>query len=145
MKTKPKAVKLPMLPLGIELSDFKRPDWDDKKDKLIEPYQDSEFEMWYTERFGWCIPTLLIGRGRGGYQDRTYAYSLKTEGTVRIGRGPHVLHTVTVYVRKTREKALRPYLEKRSQGAGMAGDIRDRISTRRALTAQRRASYGGLW
>lgn len=42
-----------------------------------------EFDIWYTERFGWCIPTLGIrgisrrGRGAGITTARTYAIAIK--------------------------------------------------------------------
>lgn len=118
----PEGVKLPK---GILKSDLKYP----------RAYKDhvygKDFELWYTEGFGWCIPTLLIGRRRGkNTTDRTYATTLDGK-PVRIGNGPHVKATLTVYVTKKREKALQSFVEIKEKGAEVSNTIRDRISTRR--------------
>lgn len=136
-----KRLKLPALPPGIELADLVPPAWD-APDPPVKDWESRQFDLWYTERFGWCIPTLLISHSRRA-PDRTYAHSLKTNGPVRIGNGPHVLHQLEVHVRQSRAKALRPYLDARLSGQATAGDIRDRISTRRALGALRRRDFGG--
>lgn len=125
------------LPKGINASDTKAPAWD-AKDNLIRPWDDSRFELWYTDAFGWVIPTLLISHAsrRSAYQsDRTYAVRVSDGAPVRVGCGPHVKAQVEVYVRVSREKALRPYLDLRAKGANDANEIRDRISTRRAQGA----------
>jgi hypothetical protein len=63
-----------------------------------------------------------------------------------MGKGPHVLRTVTVYVRNGRVEALKKFLDLKAQGEGKAGDIRDTISTRRMNTmARRRNNFGLLW
>jgi hypothetical protein len=104
-----------------------------------------EFEIWYTERFGWCIPTLGIsgisrrGRAAGITTARTYAIAIKDGGQVRVGHGPHVLATHRVLVRESRLEALKPLLDLMIQGQASAGDTRDRISTRRANS--RRSGY----
>jgi hypothetical protein len=64
---------------------------------------------------------------------------------VTMGKGPHVLRTVTVYVRNGRKDALQKFLDLKVQGEAKAGDIRDRISTRRAQTALRRTNFGNDW
>jgi hypothetical protein len=108
-----------------------------------------QFELWYTERFGWCIPTLEIRglsarlRSRGAQTRRTYGISIKDGQLVRMGIGPHVKATHTVYVKKSRLEALRPLLDLMVEGSGKAGDCRDRISTRRANTMLRRSPLGG--
>lgn len=136
-KTAPKkasAPKAPALPKSIKASDLKHPKH--YKDLFqTEDYRDS-FELWYSEGFGWCIPTLLIGRSRRAIQsysggERTYAVRVSDGGTVRIGNGPHIKSRVTVYLRKSRKAALQKFLDLMGKGAARAGQIRDRISTRR--------------
>jgi hypothetical protein len=126
------------LPVEIKAKDLKYPKWD-SDDKMAD-----QFDMWYTERFGWCIPTLFISRARrgSGMNDRTYGTTLQGE-PVTMGKGPHVLRTVTVYVRNSRKPALQTFLDLKLNGQAKAGDIRDRISTRRAQTVLRRQAYGG--
>jgi hypothetical protein len=137
------------LPTGILQSDLKYPDYK-SKDKLVPGYDNSSFEIWYTERFGWCIPTLLIrgaGRRYGPSRDtaRTYGVTIKDENlnghqVVTMGSGPHVKAKHTVYVRESRKEALQKFLDIRSGGAEDANSIRDRISTRRARTSLSRGS-----
>lgn len=131
------------LPKEVKASDLKYPNWKSKVKHLYE----QDFELWYTERFGWCIPTLFISRARRGsnMQDRTYGISLGGE-TVTMGKGPHVLKTVSVYVTEKNISRLQKLVDLKASGMGKAGDIRDTISTRRANTMARRRSfgYGGL-
>lgn len=131
------------LPDEIQARDLEYPSWESRKNndnnRIVE-----QFEMWFTERFGWCIPTLFISKARRGtgMNDRSYGISLN--GTVvTIGKGPHVLKTVTVYVRQRRLEKLQKFLDLKKTGEGKAGDIRDRISTRRANTILNRSLYGG--
>lgn len=132
------------LPEGVLKSDLTRPGWKSKTvmAKDADGYSTLQFEIWHSARFGWCIPTLLIGKARHrNTTDRTYATTLKGE-LVRIGMGPHVTATHTVYVKASRLKILQKYIDLQHKGAAKAGDTRDRISTRRAQTAARR---GGLF
>lgn len=146
----------PALPSPILQSDLQMP----KDYKLLakEPYDNYkytsfggyiEFEIWYTQRFGWCIPTLDIRQVSGRQRNagietrRTYAVTLKGE-LVSMGMGPHVLAHHTVHVKASRLEALRPFLDKRIEGAAKAGECRDRISTRRANTIARRSQFGGF-
>ena len=127
------------LPQGILASDLKYPKWDAPASKKYA----AEFDLWFTERFGWCIPTLFISKARrgSGVNDRTYGISM--DGTVvTMGKGPHILKTVKVYVKKNRLAALQTFLDLKTKGESNAGQIRDRISTRRAQTALFRATYG---
>jgi hypothetical protein len=126
------------LPKGILKSDLKYPT--DYKDHS---YSD-DFELWYTERFGWCIPTLLIAKARRGAKvpDRTYAVTLTNKETICVGRGPHVKSIVKVYVKKSRVSALQSFLDIKNSGECKAGEIRDSISTRRMNSMQRRHSGG---
>jgi hypothetical protein len=132
------------LPLGILKSDLKYPKFEDNT------YE--SFELWFVSGNSigdeWVIPSLKIaGAGRRarmsnpGVTDRYYASSL-SGNLFRVGRGPHVKVTHTVYVRKSRLTALQKFIDLREKSAGDAGIVRDRISTRRARTALRRSSYG---
>jgi hypothetical protein len=141
---------VPALPAGIIAKDLKAPTYNMKTgtytDPLIKDWEQSMFELWYTERMGWCIPTLLISRaGRRaapGASDRTYAVAVKDGAMVRIGLGPHVLAKHTVYVRQSRLAALQKFLDLRQTGAVRANEIRDRISSRRAQGAMYRMRRG---
>lgn len=126
------------LPKQVKASDLTYPSWKSKVKHLY----DKDFELWYTERFGWCIPTLFISRARrgSGMQDRTYGISLSGE-TVTMGKGPHVLKTVNVYVTEKNLSRLQTLVDLKEQGMGKAGNIRDTISTRRANTMARRAQW----
>lgn len=133
------------LPKGILASDLVCPTW---KQRAYDPEgrHSLSFELWYSESFGWCIPTLLISRSRRVSQsysggERTYAVSVKTGGTVRIGNGPHIKERHVVYVKKTRLAKLQKFLDLQGQGAERANTIRDNISTRRARTAARRSFW----
>lgn len=136
------------LPDEVRETDLKYPSWESSKNNEDNRVVNT-FEMWYTERFGWCIPTLFISRARRGsnMNDRTYGVAIKDGGVVTMGKGPHVLRTVTVYVKKGRADALKNLIDLKTKGEGDAGQIRDRISTRRANTALRRGSYdrGGIF
>jgi hypothetical protein len=148
-------VYLKQLPSYIKPSDLIRPKWDSNKpgDSL---YRDSgdeslpsylEFELLYTERFGWVVTTLLIARaGRrdpAGTTDRSYAISLAEGDQCRVGRGPHVKATATLYGRKSERERLAPFFKRYVEGLTGAGDTRDRISTRRMQSARR--GYGGIF
>ena len=142
---KPKTKSLPAaLPTGITAKDLTYPKWklNDTANRVVD-----QFELWYTERFGWCIPTLLIRRaGRFSSQssDRTYATTMDGD-PIRMGLGPHVKAQVTVYVRESRKADLQRFLDLKTNGEATAGDIRDRISTRRAQTEMRRSIYRGIF
>lgn len=124
------------LPAGIKETDLTY-SWR-SKDKLVD-----RFDMYYTERFGWVIPTLFIRKTRRADRaDRTYATTLDGKQCT-VGLGPHVLRQVSVYVTEKRSKALQPFLDLKQKGAVDSNSIRDRISTRRAQTVLRRATMGG--
>ena len=154
-----KTAALPTLPAGILDSDLAHPkDW-----KLLahESYDSPkytqyggtiQFDLWYTERFGWAIPTLGIRNASARHRSigitapRTYAVTVKDKSLITCGLGPHVKARVTVYVKKSRFKALQPYLDIMIDGQVKANDCRDRISTRRANTLLRRSfGLGGIF
>ena len=148
--TTPAAVTLPA---GIKVGDTTFPKFD-SKDAIARDAQGGwlEFELWHVARVGWVIPTLLIrnpGRRSQQTSARTYATTLDGQ-QMRVGMGPHVTAQVRVYVRESRRAALQRFLDLRDAGAVDAHTIRDRISTRRAQGALRRAApprdkYGPLW
>ena len=53
-----------------------------------------------------------------------------------------MLARCTVYIRKSRSGALQPFIDLRLKGESSAGQIRDRISTRRAQGAIYRMERG---
>lgn len=136
---------IPALPKGIVAGDTKFANYAEREGV---PYDDQSFELWHCRgTIGWVIPTLLIGRAssrRGQTTDRTYAVTMEGK-PVRVGKGPHVTATVTVYVRASRLAALRPFLDLRQAGAATAGEIRDRISSRRAQGQVERANGRTSW
>lgn len=126
------------LPEGILAADLKM---DYKKDSEANDYPVDRFELWYTNGFGWVIPTLLINRARrGATADRTYAIAVDGRGC-RVGQGPHVLRQETVYVRPSRIAALQKYLDLKTKGEINANETRDRISSRRMATQARRTNW----
>lgn len=106
------------------------------------------FEIWNVKNFGWCIPTLAIKRaGRSSLNDtrRTYAVRISDSNVCRIGHGPHVLATHTVYIKATRVQALACFLNLQRKGLEDAGSVRDRISSRRAQGQLERAQGKSFW
>ncbi len=94
---------------------------------------------------GWVLTTLQIsGKGRGT-TERTYGIEVASEKVCRVGRGPHVLQTVTVYLTTKNLDRLRKYVDLHQKGLAAAGGIRDRISTRRAQGQQYRAQGRTSW
>lgn len=142
------------LPKGINKLDTTRPKFFQgvARGKDGTDYLPHEYELYYTERFGWCMTTLLIGkasrraRGRGVETDRYYGVIVepgkegKRGDQVRIGHGPHVKEQITVYVREQRLEKLQWLIDLYNKGMEGAHDTRDRISSRRAATSRRRAS-----
>lgn len=135
-------VKKYPLPKPLILSDLKRASYN-SKDEI--PYEEKtiihdatwtgcfqSFEVWYSQGFGWCFPTLLIKNAtRNSNSSRTYAVT--TDGKlVRIGAGPHILAKTQVYLKKSNLERLSPILELLRKGSSEANVYRDNLSTRRA-------------
>jgi hypothetical protein len=144
MATKTVTPKLPALPEGITLADLKYPDYKSPVKHLY----DFDFEIWHTERFGWCIPTLTIagvsGRARARNIDavrRTYAIAVNDGQQVRVGLGPHVKAHHQVYVTEANLARMQKFIDLQGKGAESANDTRDRISTRRLQTSMRRRDH----
>jgi hypothetical protein len=143
-----------LLPPGVVASDLKYPECD-SGDRLDTSLGDGGHLTFYEVEgrrvADWCIATLLIGtasrvqRSRGVTTDRTYAVRISDGGCVRIGLGPHIKRTVTVYIRKSRAEALKKYADLYTKGAIEANQIRDRISSRRAQGQLERAAGHHSW
>lgn len=130
------------LPKGITSADLKYPGYEEGDARN---YDERSFELWFTTGFGWVIPTLdITTSGRRGMPRRTYAVTLKGD-VVRVGQGPHVTETVTVYVRLARVEALKPFTDLRTKGLAEAGQVRDRISSRRAQGQMERQAGRRSW
>lgn len=128
------------LPPGVIASDLAWPKYSGKKhDRVV-----SSLEFYETTAFGWCIATLSIG-GRRGSSQRTYAARVSDGRVVRVGQGPHVLRTITVHVRESRAEALKRYTDLHLKGEQEANEVRDRISSNRAMGALLRGRRGGGW
>lgn len=138
MTSAPKSATAPVLPKGIKAGDLKYP----KK----APWSSGNFELWYTGGMGWVIPTLQISSGsRSAYGKRTYAVVVSTGQVCRVGMGPHVHAKHVVYVTTKSADRLAPFLALREQGQADAGQVRDRISTRRAQGQMHRAAGHTSW
>lgn len=133
------------LPLGIEKSDMVRPAWDaeDGLDHSVGNYGELTFHK--TTRFGWCITTLFISRGKRGQPDRSYGIALDTDQVVSIGNGPHVTESFTLYLRKSRRADLQKFIDAYESGMERANAIRDRRSSRIAQGQEMRAQGRRSW
>lgn len=107
-------------------------------------YENRTLEFYQTTGFGWVLCTLPITGGKRGRADRTYGVDLKGQ-TCRVGNGPHVLQQVTVYVTLKNLSRLQKYVDLKIKGLTRAGEIRDRISTRRARGQEYRAQGRTSW
>jgi len=145
-----KSPKGNVLPTGVlasdlELADYKKRD----KDESLRVDYDASFDLWFITSFGWVIPTLSIAAGG----QRTYAVAIGEGGArpakpgaqCRVGRGPHVLEQLHVYVTHGRREALAPIIALKLQGEVGANETRDRISSRRAQGTQMRAEGRSSW
>lgn len=138
------ANKVIALPSGIIESDVNYPMGKGKDVGAHDLGNYGVLTLYYTEVMGWCVTTLPIGGKRNQYPDRTYAITLKDKKQVRIGGGPHVLRTVTIYLRKGNE-AHAALADVYHEGMGGSGKIRDRISSRRAQGQEMRAQGRRSW
>lgn len=140
------------LPEGVKASDLKPPHYE----QALSWRQAEELALtgsclyfYRTQSLGWVVLTLHISnpsrRQAPGTAARFYATSLKDKKVYTVGRGPHVLEELTVYVSQDNLERLMPLIELHKQGLTDANQIRDRISSRRAQGALRRSEYGSLW
>lgn len=115
-------------------------------DKVPADIRYSGLTFYKTAAFGWVVCTLPISSGRRqGLPDRTYAIKVDGGAICRVGRGPHVLKTVTVYVYQRNIGRLQKYVDLWLKGMAAAGSVRDRISSRRAEGQVKRAQGLHSW
>jgi hypothetical protein len=126
----------PTLPNGILQEDLKSPG------SLL--LTDS-FELYYTNRFGWCIATLEIAKAKRNYATRTYGISIKDHQTVSMGNGPHVLAHHVVVVHDQNRARLKTYLDLRAEGMKKSQECRDFRSTARSVRSTYGRNMGGLF
>lgn len=98
----------------------------------------------------WVLLTLHISnpprRQRNRGVDTTRSYGVSMDGKVcRVGLGPHVLKEVTVHLSQSNIERLKKYVDLFRKGLAEAGQIRDRISTRRAQGQIHRANGESSW
>lgn len=121
-------------PFNITKSDLKYPSW--KSHDVVMNHIDL-----YRTADGWKVCTLEISKSKK-FANRTYA--IDENGKVwSVGKGPHVLEQITVWVRKSRMKKLQKLIELYESGLTKANTIRDSISSKRARTALRRSMILG--
>lgn len=146
---KPAASKLPP---NVTAADLKYPEmghslpYEKYKELGLER---NDLTFYETKAFGWVLCTLHISnasrRQAAGTTDRSYAIGVADGKVYRVGRGPHVLNTATVYLSVDNLDRLMPYVELYRKGLEAAGSIRDRISSRRAQGQLHRAAGRTHW
>jgi hypothetical protein len=127
-------------------TDANRLGWEERKALGLEDLH--SLRLYEAKGCGWVICTLHISnprRGSANQTERTYAIGLKDEKVYTVGRGPHVLREVEVYIRKDNLERLKPLIDLHRKGMEMAGGIRDRISSRRAQGQIHRAAGRDRW
>lgn len=133
MKKTPKTptVADPGLPPDIRAADLKYPAMG-RSLPWVEGRQDTL--TFYHCSFGWVLCTLLIsaaGRRRSGVPDRYYTIGISDKKVYTVGLNPRV-KSVVVYVSKNNVDRLAKYQDLHTDGLALAGQIRDRTSSRRA-------------
>ena len=129
------------LPPGLQAGDLEWPKWDEKNPtKTIET-----LTMYECERIGWVVCTIPIGGARNRWVPRMYGVRVDQGTVVRVGGGPHVLQQITVYVTDKNLERTQKYYDHFNNGASSAGQIRDRISSRRAQGQVERANGNRSW
>lgn len=96
----------------------------------------------------WVVRTLGISNANWRnreYGVRSYAIGVDDQKVYRVGKGPHLLRDITVYVHEGNAARLKALVALNEQGAEKAGIIRDRISTRRARGQLMRAEGRSRW
>jgi hypothetical protein len=146
MKTK--TIKME-LPPDVKASDLKYPSYDSGdsigyRELEAMGLHSNSLTFYLTTGFGWAITTLGIRNAKPGRTARTYAVTLDGK-CCRVGSGPHVKATVTVYLSKSNLSRLQKYVDLHLKGQEQAGIVRDRISTRRAQGQINRANGLSSW
>lgn len=140
--------QLPPLPDYIKAADgqYGKTPWAKLRERGLDADQ---FLLYCIKDTGWVVCTLHISnpsrnqRNRGNTAARFYSMGLKDGKVWRVGLGPHVLGERRVYLTEDNWERLQPLVDLYLKGMGDAGQIRDRISSRRAQGTLRRG--GGVW
>lgn len=103
------------------------------------PYDENKprtLTFYHTEKFGWVLCTLHISnpsrRQAAGTTARSYGIGVADSKIYTVGKGPHVTAECTVCLNQENLPRLQRYVDLYLKGLGDAGQIRDRISSRRA-------------
>jgi hypothetical protein len=124
----PVTAKQSSFPVGVTEADKKYP----KKGYI------GSMEFLQSNRFGWCVKTLPInGRGR--------SYGMSAEGTVVTMGGRPDDQPLYIYIHEGNQARLQKWIDLKAKGVGTAGDIRDRIGSRRAQGQVMRAQGRSSW
>lgn len=144
------------LPAPVQADDLRQPSYQ-KEEHL--PWSDLDamhlpggtLTLYKVKGRGWVVCTLPISKASrrqaaaGVGTDRTYAIGLDKREVCTVGGGPHVEATVTVWVSKANLERLRPLIDLHTEGLTLAGQIRDRTSSRRAQGQIERANGRMSW
>lgn len=105
--------------------------------------------FYQTTGLGWVLCTLHISnpsrRQAPGTAARTYAIGVADKKIYTVGRGPHVTQEVTIQLSQDNIDRLSEYAALYQRGLAEAGQIRDRISSRRAQGQLHRAAGRTSW
>lgn len=121
-------------PEGVVKADTQYPKW--RENNPVKVVETLTFIR--SERFGWVVTTLAIN----ARQNRYYAATLDGE-TCTVGNPKSQL--LTVYVKESRATQLSEWIKASKAGEERAGEIRDRIGSRRAEGQERRARGETYW
>ena len=136
------------LPPDVKASDTKYPAKPLAYAVILElGLRDYSLSFYRVKGMGWVLLTLGIsGAGKSDRNSTARSYGTTMEGKVcRVGRGPHVEKEATVYLSEENLPRLRKYVDLLAKGLADAGQIRDRISSRRAQGQLHRAAGRSSW
>lgn len=121
--------------------------WEKRKELGLEDIHALTF--YQVKGIGWVLTTLHISnpsrRQAAGTPARTYAIGLTDRKVYTVGKGPHVLKSVEVHLKNSNLERMQKYIDLYREGMGNAGQIRDRISSRRAQGQLYRAAGRSSW
>lgn len=122
------------LPKGVKATDTQYPKYNEKKpDRYID-----ELRFLYSDRFGWVVQTLSIN----ARQNRSYGTPLSGE-IVTCGNASSKI--ISVYVTESRQAHLKEWIDAKAKGMESAGNVRDRIGSRRAEGQVKRSQGLSSW
>jgi hypothetical protein len=141
------------LPPDVKAADLKFPEvgkdlpWERRKELGLEDLYGLTF--YQVKGLGWVLCTLHISnpsrRASTGTPARTYAIGVADGKVYTVGRGPHVTKEIEVYLSVDNLPRIQRYVDLWKKGMEDAGQIRDRISSRRAQGQMHRAQGRTSW